>query len=552
MSFKKYVISVVVCAFTIFSMIFNMFVPIQILAASWEQEVLNAWTSYGVSIGIPYLPSSFSDYNGWNSSVDSQNTFYDFLSDKSELSKKIYVTYITDTSIKLDVYYYDSITNIPSSVYASSVTFNNWCKSSYVLSTQSTGLKTFSFSYITGSYGSYNQSYSGFRYDYYYNYPDNYYIQCSTGSADSSIDSSDSSSFFGRLWDGLKNMWYGFGEDTSDFWFGDDNIIDYWDNIGNDWCDFIKTTLGIDDDSTLNTVMQNIYNNDYSSDFWADIDSTTITQIRNTSNNIKQFWQNNVTVVDDGDSYHYEINNFDNITNTYPSYLYDNDYFYEYIVYQTDTNVDDTNSWLKKIYNAIIDLPSRIKSNVTTNVTNTYNYLFVPSDDFWDEWDLKFDSVLDDKFPIIQQVEDFTDNVGSIVNSYSEDDFAVGSISGYFSFDDTSQFDISNVETSYTGYVPKISIDLSNFNLMGYSLGDGKVVIMDFTWYLKYRPLIFTIIIVITYTWFIISLGKSLPRLIGNVADVLDYRQDAEVANSINEYNESAYYFSGLAKNSKE
>lgn len=547
MNLRKYIISISVCLIFIFVLIGRLFIPIQVSAELTREEVVQ------VSSYAEY--SCLYTYNNAGLSEGKIILFKDLVSDYTDF---FICSRVLNEQGDVQINYYCGNETITAKNGGSS----NYNKIYVIVGS---GIQITIMKYADGSeasltYKSISKSSLSYTSKPTYSV---LYMYFTSNPISSSSSSGDSSTFFTRLWNGLKNMWYGDTGATVDFWFGDDNIVDYWNNIGDNWCNFVKTTLGIDDSdtSTLNTIMDNIYNNDYSSDYWTNIDNTTITTLQYTSTNLKNFWENNVNVVnDDGDyNYHYEIKNYNPVTNTYPSYLYNNNYFYENILYQDSTNLDDTNNWLQKIYNAIIDLPSHLHTNITTNVTNTYNYLFVPSDDFWDEWNLKFNNTLDDKFPIIQQVEDFTNNVGDIINSYSESDFAVGSISEYFSFDNDEQpqtlsieDDISNIETSYTGYVPKISIDLSKVKFIGYSLGDGKVIVMDFVWYLKYRPLIFTIIIVITYTWFIISLGKSLPRLIGNVADIFDYRQDVEIANSINEYNESAYYFSGLAENSKE
>lgn len=185
----------------------------------------------------------------------------------------------------------------------------------------------------------------------------------------------EDTSFFGRLWNGLKNMWYSDGSATIDFWFGDDNVIDYWDNIGNNWCDFVKTVLDIDDEATLKTVMTDIYNNDFSRDYWTNVDNKKITQIQNTSNNIKHFWENNVTVVEDNDSYHYEIKNYNPGTNTYPSYLYNEDYFYEYLVYNIDTNNDDVVYWLKRIYSLLVDYFSSFEEDSSCDESSNGEFL---------------------------------------------------------------------------------------------------------------------------------------------------------------------------------
>ncbi len=515
MSFKKYVFSMVICAVTIFVMMFGAFVPIKSYAdVDWS--LLKAVKSDGGGFdwsGVTIMPHnvSFTWY-------ESRRYHYQCIRcDKYE------VTSITNDYIYLTLYNYTS---------------QSYCFSTYYdEKPRENGSRTSGERYNLRMFNNANVYY--------------YFSKFVKIDANSLLDI-----FLGDIL-GTKELF----SDTIDE-VSNSPVGKFFTNLGNNFRDYVKTTLGITDEDTLSNVITEISTDNYISDVWNNVPERTKKNIQQTYSNLKTFIYNNVDTTQDSDGkYHYIVKTYDTVTNTYPSYFYDDNYFYTNIVANDNSTTDDTNNWLQKIYNAIIDLPNKIKSNVTTNVTNTYNYLFTPSDDFWNEWDLKFSNTLNDKFPVIKQVEDFTKNVGDIINSYSEEDFSVGSINDFFAFDNDTEpevqtlsleDDISNVETSYTGYVPKISIDLSKIKLMGYQLGDGKVIVMDFTWYLKYRPLIFTLIIVISYTWYIISLGKSLPRLIGNVADVFDYRQDVEVANSINEYNESEYYFSELAKNSKE
>ena len=506
MSFKKYVFSMIICAVTIFVMMFGAFVPIK----------------------------SYADTDIYQNEIERIQSLIDFHKKNNNLNLTFKIFKGQDTIFNGNLAYY---------VYIC-------CAENYDFSDDIitlTGMNAYSYLiYCQGSYTLGGRE------------SDSSQSRC-IGFATEMVEEDDTSLLDNFLYNvlGIKELFSDTIDDVSNSPVGD-----FFSKLGNDFKDYVKTTLGITDEDTLSNVITEISTDNYISDVWNNVSESKKKGIQYTYSNLKNFIYNNVDTTQDSDGkYHYIVKNYNPVTNTYPDYFYNENYFYENILYKNDTNLDDTNNWLQKIYNAIIDLPNHVKSTVTTNVTNTYNYLFTPSDDFWNEWDLKFSNTLNDKFPVIKQVEDFTKNVGDIINSYSEEDFAVGSINDFFAFDNDTEpevqtlsleDDISNVETSYTGYVPKISIDLSKIKLMGYQLGDGKVIVMDFTWYLKYRPLIFTLIIVISYTWYIISLSKSLPRLIGNVADVFDYRQDVEVANSINEYNESEYYFSELAKNSKE
>lgn len=518
MSFKKYVFSMIICAVTIFVMIGSAFVPIKSFADGWAVD----W--FGTEL-----------WRDKKNNLQSEDVYYlQVYYDRTYSLRGFSISPSKVEKVSINDYY-DKIT----------LTFNNIPDNGYYIN-----------SYIFSN-GTIIYSGRAFMSRTVLEYT------CSKDMSYSSekVEEDDISLLDNFLYTvlGIKEVLSYTIDEVSNSPVGE-----FFSKLGSVFKNYVKTTLGITDDDTLNTVITEISEDNYLSDFWNNIPEKTKKNVQHTYSNLKNFVYNNVDVTQDEDGkYHYTVKTYNPVTNTYPDYFYSDasTYFNTNIVAHDDSTTDDTNNWLQKIYNAIIDLPNNIKSNVTTNVTNTYNYLFTPSDDFWNEWDLKFSNTLNDKFPVIKQVEDFTKNVGDIINSYSEEDFAVGSVNDFFAFDNNTELevqtlsledDISNIETSYTGYIPKISIDLSKIKLMGYPLGDGKVIVMDFTWYLKYRPLIFTLIIVISYTWYIISLFKSLPRLIGNVADVLDYRQDVEVANSINEYNESVYYFSELAKNLKE
>lgn len=330
MSFKKYVISMIICAVVLFTTVFGAFVPIDIYASdSWAID----W--FGTEL-----------WTDKKNNLQSEDVYYlQVYYNRTYSLRGFSISPSKVEKVSLNEYY-DKITltfdNVPKNGYF----INNYVYSSGIIvysGRTSTSQKVLEYT------SSKNMSYSSEK-----------------------VEEEDTS-FFGRLWQGLKNMWYSDKDSTIDFLFFDDNVIDYWNKIGDDWCDFVKTVLDIDDSdtSTLNSVMTDIYNNDYSRDYWTNIDTNKITQIRNTSNNIKQFWNNNVTVVNDGDNnYHYEIKNFNTVTNTYPNYLYDNNYFYNNILYPSSDNID-----LSNIYEYL----NKISFKLDTIISNTdiYNILSV-------------------------------------------------------------------------------------------------------------------------------------------------------------------------------
>ena len=90
MSFKKYVISMIICAVTIFVMIGSAFVPIKSYASSItiEQEFSTYYYAKGIQQGIPYLYSYFQNLVGYNSNVKSKyNEFCTY-----NYSKVLYMT----------------------------------------------------------------------------------------------------------------------------------------------------------------------------------------------------------------------------------------------------------------------------------------------------------------------------------------------------------------------------------------------------------------------------------------------------------------------------
>lgn len=462
MSFKKYVFSMIICAVTIFVMMFDAFVPVKSYA-----DDSSGWA-------IDWFGTEF--WTNKKNNLQSEDVYYlqiYYNRTYSLVGFSISPSRIEKNSLNDN---YDKITltfdNVPKNGYF----INNYVYSSGIIvysGRTSTSQKVLEYTSFK------NMSYSSEK-----------------------VEEEDTS-FFGRLWQGLKNMWYSDKDSTIDFLFFDDNVIDYWNKIGDDWCDFVKTVLDIDDSdtSTLNSVMTDIYNNDYSRDYWTNIDTNKITQIRNTSNNIKQFWNNNVTVVNDGDNnYHYEIKKFNTVTNTYPSYLYNENYFYENILYKNDTDLDDTNNLLQKIYNAIIDLPNNVKSNVTTNITNTYNYLFVPNEDD-----------LQDLFSDFVQIDDD----GNVTYSNSLLACCTSLVDSVFSADDiynstVSTYALTNNEEEVTN-APKWTMDFSFINQAFDDdfIENTNYVVIDFSVLDNYISTIRIILVSFSYLMFAWSIIKK-------------------------------------------
>lgn len=328
----------------------------------------------------------------------------------------------------------------------------------------------------------------------------------------------EDSSFFGRLLQGLKNLWYDTTENTFDFLFKDDTIVDYWNKIGDDWCEFVKTVLDIDDEATLKTVMTDIYNNDFSRDYWTNIDTKKITQIQNTSNNVKRFWENNVTVVSDDDiSYHYEIKNYNPTINTYPSYLYDSNYFYEYLVYNIDTNNDDIVYWLKRIYNSLEDFFSNF-SVFDFNTTDNDN----------DEFIKEVKKIIVSKIPFLGQCIEILEPATNVcIDNIDNDIDLIEDSHSVLLTEQYSLNSLSNEEVSTTTYslydnffilqvTPYKSLKLNKISLFGMEF-DFELDI-DY-YYNNYRLKISNILLFLSYLLFAWSIIRRSAKLFGHDAD---------------------------------
>ena len=311
----------------------------------------------------------------------------------------------------------------------------------------------------------------------------------------------EDTSFFGRLEQGLKDFFMDTLDADKFLLTGD--ILDYLNKSAHDFSAFVRDTLGITGD-TLKDVIEDIYNNDYSGEFWTSVDNQKIKQIQGTSNNMRRFWYDNITVVndnEDGSSYHYEIKNYNPVTNTYPDYFYNENYFYENILYKNDTDLDDTNNLLQKIYNAIIDLPNHVKSTVTTNVTNTYNYLFVPSEE--DIQDLFSDFIN-------------TDDDGNITYSNSLLACCTSLVDSIFSTDDiynstVSTYALTNNEEEVTSNAPKWTMDFSFINQAFDDdfIENPNYVVIDFSILDNYISTIRIILVSFSYLMFAWSIIRK-------------------------------------------
>lgn len=461
MSFKKYVFSMIICAVTIFVMMFDAFVPIGAYAddsGGWAID----W--FGTEL-----------WTDKKNNLQSEDVYYlQVYYNRTYSLRGFSISPSKVEKVSLNEYY-DKITltfdNVPENGYF----INNYVYSSGIIvysGRTSTSQKVLEYT------SSKNMSYSSEK-----------------------VEEEDTS-FFGRLEQGLKDLFMDTLDADKFLLTGD--ILDYLNKNAHAFSAFVRNTLGITG-NTLKDVMEDIYNNDYSGEFWTGVDNQKIKQIQGTSNNMRRFWYDNITVVndnEDGSSYHYEIKNYNPVTNTYPDYFYNENYFYENILYKNDTDLDDTNNWLQKIYNAIIDLPNHVKSTVTTNVTNTYNYLFVPSEE--DIQDLFSDFINTDDDGNITYSNSLLACCTSLVDSvFSADDIYNNTVSTYALINDEEEVITSNA--------PKWTMDFSFINQAFDDdfIENPNYVVIDFSILDNYISTIRIILVSFSYLMFAWSIIRK-------------------------------------------
>lgn len=188
MSFKKYVISMIICAVVLFTTVFGAFVPIDIYASdSWAID----W--FGTEL-----------WTDKKNNLQSEDVYYlQVYYNRTYSLRGFSISPSKVEKVSLNEYY-DKITltfdNVPKNGYF----INNYVYSSGIIvysGRTSTSQKVLEYT------SSKNMSYSSEK-----------------------VEEEDTS-FFGRLWQGLKNMWYSDKDSTIDFLFFDDNVIDYWNKI---------------------------------------------------------------------------------------------------------------------------------------------------------------------------------------------------------------------------------------------------------------------------------------------------------------------------------
>lgn len=459
MSFKKYVFSMIICAVTIFVMMFDAFVPVKSYAddsGGWAID----W--FGTEL-----------WTDKKNNLQSEDVYY--LQIYYDRMYSLIGFSISPSEVKVVSLneYYDKIT----------LTFDNVPKDGYFIN---------SYIYSAGKIIYAGHTSTSQKTDSRSSAKNMYYIA-------KKVEVDDTSLLDNFLYNvlGIKELL----SDTIDE-VSNSPVGEFFSKLGSDFKDYVKTTLGITDEDTLSNVITEISTNNYISDVWNNVPEKTKKGIQYTYSNLKHFIYNNVDTTQDSDGkYHYIVKNYNPVTNTYLDYFYNENYFYENILYKNDTDLDDTNNWLQKIYNAIIDLPNHVKSTVTTNVTNTYNYLFVPSEE--DIQDLFSDFIN-------------TDDDGNITYSNSLLACCTSLVDSVFSADDiynstVSTYALTNNEEEVTSNAPKWTMDFSFINQAFDDdfIENTNYVVIDFSVLDNYISTIRIILVSFSYLMFAWSIIKK-------------------------------------------
>lgn len=156
------------------------------------------------------------------------------------------------------------------------------------------------------------------------------------------------------------------------------------------------------------------------------------------------------------------------------------------------------------------------------------------TDQFFDDWNLEFQTALDDKFPVASQLStlftDFWEKCGVDVDNDGET-FEYYNPGVLESRSEVRSLDSSGTSESdiVTDFLNKFDdsdpafLDDASFNSVpdfSISIGGSDVSIFDFRVYAKYRDKIHFIISLVIWSFYLLHLYKALPTIIGQVADV--------------------------------
>ena len=386
MSFKKYAISMIICAVTIFVMIGSAFVPIKSYASiTVEQEFANYYYSRGFQQGIPYLFSYFQNLVGYNSSVrDNYNKFcsYNYLNilyitivNKSTGAKEFKVikyNSLDSKSTYQTLYFVDSET----------VQLNFGTSITNDLEIVGSSLKT--------SFGSRDYiSLTNYSSDYY-----DLYLQFSNNvTSEFDVDKEK-----GRIEMGIYRIqslaeWLTDTIGATGAFIYDEDYGAFYDNLRDINRTYVKNFLGTDDDTVVDDVVKSFLNGSYGDVLLGGepLTADQVTTINNTLSNLQDVYNQTVDI-----SYNEEDNYYHITPSTaYNSYTRNQvvDYYNKYIAYNT------TNNYSNVTYNVDLTTTNSFISSVNANIIALHNAFMVLSssiNNFFDSFDARIKNVLVD------------------------------------------------------------------------------------------------------------------------------------------------------------
>ena len=379
MSFKKYVISMIICAVTIFVMIGSIFIPIKSYASiGLEQEFSKYWTSWGVDTGIPRLPSYYQNCVGWSSCVNNWNKFCSY-----NYANTFYYTYVNSNgSSSLRIYKYDYLVN---QNYVGYIKFNSCVYANLSTSINSNGLEIVNVSLnLSGGSDTFTVSANP---DVISSSSTKHYISFSGSGANTDNSYNDNNiDFFAKV--KAFGSWLLNGVEDVGNLIIDGDYGKFFNELQDNNNRYLKNTLNTSDDEKVKEVIHAFLNGDLGDVLLGDgshLSSDQITAISNTLNKMQEVYSSNVSVRYDNDTNNYYIT---------PSTAYNNytskqitDYYNNYIAYNynntynnyTVVDFSTTNSLLGEINANIINchmMLNNINTSLNTSFTTSINNIF--------------------------------------------------------------------------------------------------------------------------------------------------------------------------------
>lgn len=315
-------------------LIFNFFGSfIYASSISIAQEFQNYCLSRGYQQGIPYLPSYFHNLTGYNSRLrENWDKFCSY-----NYGSTLYFSTVSDKGDK-------SLVILKYNSFSSNSTETALWVSDAVLISISSSFDSYGLESVSSVLSIITSNRSAVLYNTVYNNMSRY-IQFGGSSFSSGSSGGGEVS---RWWQCLKDWFFKDGVDTSNFIFGDDSIKDWTDNIARNWIDYLRNLLKLSDTVDIQPYLDDIYNNNYNSLRWSDVDLKTQANIKVTSNNLKQFYNDTylLTSYDETTNRYYFDTKNDDIFTSYNSSDYFNDYIVNNISYGNDVDFSQILNYL--------------------------------------------------------------------------------------------------------------------------------------------------------------------------------------------------------------